>query len=227
MLDAYDIISSFKNSNVKVVGVNEGFAVSAASYILASCDKRYARSYSMAMIHNPAVGNQSIDTKDVKLKNFLTKSRDGILVIYQSIFRDKNRDEIINLLNSETNFNADEQLAIGLVEEILDDDFKLVNELLELQVVNSLFGASREVRVFLIVFKNQPRDAGYIQERYWEGGNMNEIVVCVGIDENENVKWGHVFSWTESTGVKIKIKNEISKINFACNYFRVAHLLQF
>lgn len=137
MLDAYDIISSFKNANIKVVGVNEGFAVSAASYILASCDKRYARSYSMAMIHNPAVGNQSIDTKDVKLKNFLTKSRDGILTIYQSVFRDKTRDEIIALLNSETNFNADEQLAIGLVEEILDDDFKLVNELLELQVVNS------------------------------------------------------------------------------------------
>lgn len=78
-----------------------------------------------------------------------------------------------------------------------------------LQVVNSLFGASKKVRAFLLVFKNQPREAGLVQERYWQGGNMNEIVVCVGVDDSNNIKWGHVFSWTESTGVKIKIKHEI------------------
>jgi hypothetical protein len=38
---------------------------------------------------------------------------------------------------------------------------------------------------------------------------MNEIVVCVGINENNDVQWGHTFSWTESTGVKIKIRKEI------------------
>ena len=79
----------------------------------------------------------------------------------------------------------------------------------QLQVVNSELGASKQVRAFLLVFKNQPREAGYIQERYWQGGNMNEIVVCVGIDNDNNINWGHTFSWTESTGVKIKIRNEI------------------
>jgi hypothetical protein len=79
----------------------------------------------------------------------------------------------------------------------------------KLQVVNSLLGATKQVRVFLLVFRNQPREAGLVQERYWQGGNMNEIVVCVGIDSQDNITWGNVFSWTESTGVKIKIKNDI------------------
>lgn len=79
----------------------------------------------------------------------------------------------------------------------------------QLQVLNSRLGHSKQVRVYLLVFKNQPREAGYVQERYWQGGNMNEIVVCVGIDDNNNIQWGHTFSWTESTGVKIKIRREI------------------
>lgn len=88
----------------------------------------------------------------------------------------------------------------------------------ELQVVNSEFGKSKQVRAFLLVFKNQPREAGLIQERYWQGGNKNEIVVCVGIDKDDNIMWGHTFSWTESTGVKIKIRNAIEneqKINLS------------
>jgi hypothetical protein len=81
----------------------------------------------------------------------------------------------------------------------------------QLQVLNSELGASKQVRVFLLVFKNQPREAGLVQERYWQGGNMNEIVVCVGINDSNDVQWGHTFSWTESTGVKIKIRNEIDE----------------
>lgn len=80
-----------------------------------------------------------------------------------------------------------------------------------LQVVNSELGASKQVRVFLLIFKNQPREAGLVQERYWQGGNMNEIIVCVGINDSNDIQWGHTFSWTESTGVKIKIRNEIEE----------------
>jgi len=78
-----------------------------------------------------------------------------------------------------------------------------------LQVLNSRMGASKQVRVYLLVFTDQPREAGLVQERYWQGGNMNEIVVCVGIDHDKNIMWGHTFSWTEKTEVKVKIKHRI------------------
>lgn len=78
-----------------------------------------------------------------------------------------------------------------------------------LQVLNSRFGAPKQIRIFFLVFKNQPREAGLIQERYWQGGNKNELIICVGTDAIGNVNWGHVISWTDETAVKIKIKHQI------------------
>lgn len=80
-----------------------------------------------------------------------------------------------------------------------------------LQVINSRLGASKQIRIFLLVFKNQEKDAALIQERYWEGGNKNELNICVGIDNEKNIKWGHVFSWTEEEEVKINIRTYIEE----------------
>lgn len=81
----------------------------------------------------------------------------------------------------------------------------------ELQVLNSLLGHNKEVRVYVLVFRNQSREAGLIQQRYWQGGNKNEIVVCIGLNNVDNIQWSHVFSWTERTGVAVKIKNKIEE----------------
>ena len=83
----------------------------------------------------------------------------------------------------------------------------------ELQVLNSLLGHEKQVRVYFLVFRDQSREAGLVQERYWQGGNKNEIVICIGLDSNEKIQWGHVFSWTEQTGVIVNIKNEIESMN--------------
>lgn len=80
-----------------------------------------------------------------------------------------------------------------------------------LQVVNSRLGHSHQVRVFFLIFVNQPREAAYIQEQYWQGGNKNELVVCIGIDSNKKVKWGHIISWTDAMAVKVKVKHRIDE----------------
>jgi len=80
-----------------------------------------------------------------------------------------------------------------------------------LQVLNSRLGKEKQVRVYFLIFKNQPLDAGSIQERYWEGGNKNELNVCIGIDDNNNVKWAYVFSWTEQSEVKVNIRTHIQE----------------
>lgn len=35
------------------------------------------------------------------------------------------------------------------------------------------------------------------------GGNMNEFVVTIGIDDDRNVKWCYPFSWTKSERLKV------------------------
>lgn len=78
-----------------------------------------------------------------------------------------------------------------------------------LQILNSRLGAPKQLRVFILVFKDQPREAAIMQENYWEGGNKNEFVICIGIDAQQRVKWSHDFSWTEREDSKVETRTFI------------------
>lgn len=64
---------------------------------------------------------------------------------------------------------------------------------------NALIGDKKQVRIWLLLFHDKPREAGIAQEYYWDGGNKNELVVVLGLDVQQKVQWNHVFSWSEST----------------------------
>ncbi len=76
---------------------------------------------------------------------------------------------------------------------------------------NALYAIKKQVKVFYLIFKNKPLDAALLQEQYWKGGNKNEIIICVGIDDNRFIKWSYVFSWSKSENVKIAIRDYIIK----------------
>ena len=71
------------------------------------------------------------------------------------------------------------------------------------QITNSRSGSTHQVRVWVLLFPDQPRQAGVLQEAQWVNGNKNEFVICIGIDDMMRVQWGHVFSWTENERLKI------------------------
>jgi len=75
------------------------------------------------------------------------------------------------------------------------------------QFINGLLGHKKEVKLFVLIFKNQPIEAGLYQEWYWCGANMNEFVICIGIDKERNVKWCKPISWTRSETLKAEVKN--------------------
>lgn len=81
----------------------------------------------------------------------------------------------------------------------------------KINYVNGLLGHKKEVRVFVLVFKNQPIEAALYQEWYWSGANMNEFVVCIGIDNDRNVKWCKPMSWTRSEILKVKVKSFVQE----------------
>ena len=75
--------------------------------------------------------------------------------------------------------------------------------------INGLLGASKQVRLWVLVFINKPIETAMLQEAYWKGGNKNEFVYCIGIDDSKNVKWAHIFSWTKNERLKIESRNFI------------------
>lgn len=52
-------------------------------------------------------------------------------------------------------------------------------------------------RPIVLLYKNgEPASIAEKQRSYWDGGNSNEVVFCVGIDSLHNIKWSSSFSWS-------------------------------
>ena len=79
------------------------------------------------------------------------------------------------------------------------------------QILNSELGYKKEVKVFVLLYQNLPIRTAELQESYWKGGNKNEFIVCIGIDDKMNVKWCKPFSWSEVAEPKIRTRNFVQK----------------
>lgn len=78
---------------------------------------------------------------------------------------------------------------------------------------NGRLGKSKEVRMWILMYKNLPKDAGLLQEAYWKGGNKNEFILTIGVDSTYRVKWVHPISWTTAASLKIEARNFISSMD--------------
>ncbi len=81
----------------------------------------------------------------------------------------------------------------------------------ELSIINAKYGQSKEIRIWWVIFQEKTLEAAIQQQNYWKNGNMNEFVVCIGLDKQDRVQWGHAFSWTDVSELPIKARNEINE----------------
>jgi hypothetical protein len=81
----------------------------------------------------------------------------------------------------------------------------------KLQIYNALNGNRYRLHMMLLIFNNQPLEAGIMQESYWKGGNKNEFIVCIGVKDNK-ITWTKVISWTNIEELKIKTGREIKEM---------------
>ena len=79
------------------------------------------------------------------------------------------------------------------------------------QILNSRLGLKKQVKVFILIFNDLPIKSAELQESYWKGGNKNEFIICIGIDDKMNVKWCKPFSWSEVAEPKIRTRNFVQK----------------
>lgn len=78
---------------------------------------------------------------------------------------------------------------------------------------NGFHGPNSKLHTFILLFKNKPQDISLKQQSYWEGGNQNELVVCIGSDDKNHINWVHPFSWTDNKRVLIDAREDISEID--------------
>lgn len=127
VLGAWEVISALKSapSDVIIEAINEGFAISAASVLLAAANISKAFSYSSAMIHDPLIGGVTLADAEGSDKEFLQSVKDGIMSIYQTKMKDLSPDAIANMMAVETSMNAAMQLKNGLVDEVITSEYTL------------------------------------------------------------------------------------------------------
>ena len=78
-------------------------------------------------------------------------------------------------------------------------DSVLLEDTEAVQLLNAIYGKKYQFRTFILLF-----DAGKYgieisekQKDYWNGGNKNEFIVCIGLDSLDNVIWCNPFSWAD------------------------------
>ncbi|HRH68892.1 MAG TPA: hypothetical protein PLB89_05225 [Flavobacteriales bacterium] len=74
---------------------------------------------------------------------------------------------------------------------------------------NAVLGPAKEARVSVLVFHDKPRTTGIQQEWAWAGGNMNEVVLCIGLDRARRVQWCHPMSWSTDEQLEAELRQYV------------------
>ena len=107
-----------------------------------------------------------------------------------SIFNYKDADTVRYKLHERIEANS------GDANSFISNDINVSSGNSSLNYYNGLFGKSKQLRMIVLVFKNQPIQISLEQEAYWKGGNKNEFITTIGIDNDSNIVWVRAFSWT-------------------------------
>src|ERR1044072_565620 len=75
------------------------------------------------------------------------------------------------------------------------------------------YGPRRKIRVYILLFFNQPINIATKQKDYWANGNKNEVGICIDVDKNTGaINWVVPFSWTENKRIAVDLREDISNL---------------
>ncbi len=97
---------------------------------------------------------------------------------------------------------------------LIDSTLKIPYKVLadnRMEILNARLGPLSELKCFVLIYKSSNIETGILQEHYWKGGNKNEMVITIGVDDSNKPLWCHPFSWTEKHDDEINIRDHVMK----------------
>lgn len=135
--EAMAIRNQLKRHPAKVIGYVDGFAASAASFILTACDEVKMYSNTMQMIHDAVNGAYGNSRYLRKVADDLDKIMEGNRQAYLEKSNGKLTEEkLIELLEAESWLTASDCLEYGLCDEIIAEEKDMAEARQMLQQVN-------------------------------------------------------------------------------------------
>ncbi len=129
----------------------------------------------------------------------------------------KNKIRCSNSILKHERIDEQQAMDMGLVDypEIIDFDApciisrdRTVPEEIDryFRKFNARIAPKSEMRLYIILF-DESRGIGITehQKNYWQGGNKNEFVLCIGLNYRNNVKWARAFSWADEQQKEVDV----------------------
>ncbi len=70
-----------------------------------------------------------------------------------------------------------------------------------------------KIKIFLLVFHDKSRDIADHQQAYFDGGNDNELIVCMSINpKTKEIQWVKPFSWSPNRRCIVECRENISEL---------------
>lgn len=116
-----------------------------------------------------------------------------------------------------SNISKAEANELGLKDYPEMEDFMAQNPIIggtpsiydinEIKYINAIHGAEHQFRMYMLIFDGYKYDVetAEIQKGYWQGGNKNEFIVCLGII-GDSVAWCSSFSWCDEPKLELMTK---------------------
>ncbi len=123
-------------------------------------------------------------------------------------YRDVSKDEAreLGLYDYPQIKDEEQNPIIGNTKSVTKDDIR------RMQYINAYYGATKQFRTFLLIFSNSSASIVDDQRCYWQGGNKNEFVTCVGVNGKTNeIEWVQCFSWLDDITMEVECRNYLMR----------------
>lgn len=85
------------------------------------------------------------------------------------------------------------------------------------QFLNGYYGSNKKARFYYLFYNDKPISNAILQQKHWKNGNQNEIVICIGIKNNQ-IQWCYPFGWNHNKYLYVNIKNDIQNMKYLDMY---------
>lgn len=123
-------------------------------------------------------------------------------------YRDVSKDEAreLGLYDYPQIKDEEQNPIIGHTKSVTKGDIR------RMQYINAYYGATKQFRTFLLIFSNSSASIVDDQRCYWQGGNKNEFVTCVGVNGKTNeIEWVQCFSWLDDITMEVECRNYLMR----------------
>lgn len=75
--------------------------------------------------------------------------------------------------------------------------------------LNTDKGGYKKTRIWVLIWNNQPQVVANYQRRYWKGGNKNEFIIMLGTNDNQDIAWADIMTWSEADAFTVNVRDKI------------------